>query len=42
MRIKADAVDVGPALPTAFLFLGEGAGSLSKVKLDHTKLGSVL
>ena len=42
MRIEADAVDVRPALPTTFLFVGEGAGSFSKVKLDHTELGSVL
>ena len=42
MRIEADAVNVRPALPTAFLFVGEGARSFSKVKLDHTELGSVL
>ena len=42
MRMEADTVDVRRALPTAFLFIGEGAGSFSKVKLDHTELGSVL
>jgi len=42
MRIEADAVDVGRALPTASLFVGEGASSFSKVKLYHTELGSVL
>ena len=42
MRMEADTVGVRRALPTASLFIGEGAGSFSKVKLDHTELGSVL
>ena len=42
MRIEADAVAVCPALPTSSLFVDDGAGSFSKVKLDHTELGSVL
>jgi hypothetical protein len=42
MRIEADAVNARPALPTSSLFVGEGAGSFSKVKFDHPELGSVL
>ena len=42
MRMEADTVDVRRALPTSSLLVGEGAGSFSKVKLDHTELGSVL
>ena len=42
MRMEADAVDVRRALPTASLFVGEGAGSFSTVKLDQTEHGSML
>ena len=42
MRMKADTVGVSCALPTSCLFVGEGAGSFSKVKFDQTELGSVL
>jgi hypothetical protein len=40
--MEADTIGVRRALPTACLLVGEGAGPLSKVKLDHTELGSVL
>ena len=42
MCMEAGTFGVRRALPTSCLFVGEGAGSFSKVKFDQTELGSVL